>query len=139
MYSASLTIELIGLCYWQQIKEFESFEADFFGTPKSMPPYPGWCARLSIDDRFRINRSFLRGRRDYSQSNSKGSRGVREVFLLEDGGVYEAEFRTSWKSRRRMLFKVVGPEKIEITREEALELISRKGYQCQKDNSDIPY
>lgn len=38
------------------------------------------------------------GRTDYSQANSKGSRGVRIWYTLESGGRYRVRSPKSWKS-----------------------------------------
>ena len=41
------------------------------------------------DARYGLDRRFLRGRKDYSKSNSVGSRGVRLWYELEHGKYYE--------------------------------------------------
>jgi len=60
--------------------------------PKRMIEYqirPAWVARIiGFQPDGREIRQFLRGRRDYSQATSTGSRGIWIHYLLDDG-IYE--------------------------------------------------
>ncbi len=60
-----------------------------------------WVARIAgTDPRWGLKREFLSGIRDYSGSNSVGTRGIETTFELEDG-IYEINIPKSWKNTRR--------------------------------------
>lgn len=54
--------------------------------------YKYWCAEITgFDSKFKYARKFLRYKKDYSEANSKGSRYVYGIFMLEEGKYYEAK------------------------------------------------
>lgn len=56
-----------------------------------MPP-SAWCAQITGRDKvFRYARKFLPFKKDYSSANSKGSRGVMAVYVLDEGRVYDVK------------------------------------------------
>lgn len=62
----------------------------------SMPP-AGWVAEIiGIDKKYKYARKFLRYKKDYSRSNSVGSRGVFAEYILESGKLYDVK---EWDKR----------------------------------------
>lgn len=54
-----------------------------------------WVARITgHHPQYKYEREFLRGKKDYTHANSKGSRGVFVYYLLESGLVYEVKKRS---------------------------------------------
>lgn len=77
-----------------------------------------WVARITgRDPKYGLARDFLRGRKDYADSNSIGSRGVYLYFTLADG-VYEVRELKSWRRERRYFCRASGGELNELSREE---------------------
>lgn len=72
------------------------------GSPPLRKP---WCAEVELQ-RKGFSRKFLRGKIDYSMSNSKGSRGVMVWFTVESGRVYEIKRFNTWKSSTRIFLRV---------------------------------
>jgi hypothetical protein len=57
----------------------------------SFPLYV-WVAEISgRDPKYTLARTFLRFKRDYAQANSKGSRGIYAVYLLDAEKLYEVK------------------------------------------------
>jgi predicted phosphoadenosine phosphosulfate sulfurtransferase len=85
-----------------------------------------WVSRLTgIKDKQWFEREFIEGQLDYSQSNSKGSRGVALVFSVDTNNVYEVRYYAS-RSRevRKFLYITQAGETIQLSREEAMEKVS---------------
>lgn len=74
----------------------------FIGRPKSRP----WVAEIIGGSRTHPDREFVSSKRDYSEANSKGSRGVYLWFLLETDKLYQVHERVSWKNSRRYFVAV---------------------------------
>ena len=71
----------------------EGAGAAIFGTP----PPAAWVAEITgLDTKYKYARRFLPFKKDYSQANSVGSRGVQAVYMLEDGKIYDVK---AWKER----------------------------------------
>lgn len=65
-----------------------------------------WCARLTgLDPKYGFRREFVKGRKDYANANSVGSRGVMVWYIL-DPGVYEVSSPETWKRTRRYFLRV---------------------------------
>ena len=89
--------------------------AAIFGSP----PKRYWVAEITgVCAKFKYQRKFLRCKKDYSQANGIGSRGVYAYYILEDNRVYEVSSPESWRSTDRYFCTVVGGEIIRLTREE---------------------
>jgi hypothetical protein len=57
----------------------------------SFPP-SAWVAEITgPDSKYKYQRKFLRLKKDYSRSNSKGSRGVYAEYILDSGRLYEVK------------------------------------------------
>jgi hypothetical protein len=81
---------------WSSISDMNLGEGAGRAIFGSMPP-AAWCAEITgRDPKFKYKRDFLRYKKDYSQANSKGSRGVRAIYMLDEGKVYDVK---DWKER----------------------------------------
>lgn len=91
------------------------------GGPKSP-----WVAEITgTDPTYGLRRNFLKGSKDYSEANSKGSRGVHLYFVLRPGKLFEVYSKETWGSSRRYFAKVVDGSLIEIERAEVDAWVSR--------------
>lgn len=98
---ATLVIEAIG-------DNARSPYGGLLGAYLSIPPRY-WVARISgRDPRYKWQRQFLRGLKDYSKSNSVGSRGIMVTYLLDSGHVYEVKQPVSWKRSEHYYCRVTG-------------------------------
>src|SRR5262245_32437940 len=105
---AQIKIEAIGDDTDQLLRFFTSFtnelvpglgDMTFGGKPK--PSY--WVAQITgVHERFKYERKFLKGKKDYTHANRKGSRGVFVYYLVESGNVYEVK-----RSSKRRYFCIV--------------------------------
>lgn len=105
-----LILELFGEDTRQMLKlyrmEFEAFMGDFgkqyFDKSIGMLPRSSWVAEIcGPDEKYRLSRNFLRGKTDYSRSNSKGSRGIFVEYILSTGKIYQVRSQVSWKNADR--------------------------------------
>lgn len=72
----------------------------------NIPP-SSWAAEIvGSHDKYKYDRKFLRFKKDYSASNSKGSRGVFAWYILESGKYYDIKESVSWKNCHRYFAKV---------------------------------
>lgn len=83
----------------------------YFNAPKT------WVAEITgrAPGRQRYQRTFLDGQRDYTRSNSTGSRGVERWYELREGRVYEASEPLSWKHGRRYYCRAEAGQVVEIS------------------------
>jgi hypothetical protein len=90
-------------------------------------PSRAWVARIVGEDRkFGFAREFLKSKKDYSESNECGSRGVKQIYFLEDG-LYEVMAPVSWTRSDRYLCKVEGGVLSRLTKEEMVGCLRKKG------------
>lgn len=81
-------------------------------------PCRAWCAEITGMRGRGYVRRFLHGKKDYTRSNSKGSRGIYWLYLLEAGRIYEVSAPLSWKRHDRYFCWVLPDGTIErITKE----------------------
>jgi hypothetical protein len=138
MPCASLVLEWIGFDTYQEMKGFRRLTNEMIpgagdriiGTV----PASAWVAELrGRHHKYTFERSFLRGKIDYSKANSKGSRGVEVHFVLYPGKYYEVSNPTSWRRTDRYFCRVTDDgEIVRIDRSEVLECL-------KSDLSDVPY
>jgi len=93
---AYLELELRGDDMAQWTKLWKSIANDmtpgfgniiFGNMPKS-----AWVAEIAgTHQKYKYDRRFLRYNKDYSRSNSKGSRGVFAMYILESGHLYDVK------------------------------------------------
>jgi len=88
----------------------------------------GWVAEITgKDKKYKFRRHFLRGFKDYSKTNSAGSRGVFISFFLDEDKLYEACYRVTWGSARRYFCIIKNGCIIELSEKEAREWLKQKG------------
>lgn len=68
--------------------------------------------------KFKYERQFMRCKKDYSKSNSKGSRGVYAFYILESGKIYDVLEPYSWKKSHRYFCTIDDNGNIEILTKE---------------------
>ncbi len=107
---ASLKIEAIGDDADQMIRLWMNILNE--GMPGlgdmtfGKPLHSYWVAQITgHDPKYKYARQFIKGKKDYTHANSKGSRGVFIYYLLESGYVYEVK-----KSSKRHFFCLVDDE-----------------------------
>ena len=67
----------------------------------------------------------IRGNRDYSNANSKGTRGVYDYFALENGKMYEVTTALTWNKQERYYLLISGSgEMTRMDYEEAVVCLS---------------
>jgi hypothetical protein len=93
---ASLCIEAVGHGEAQRMRLYRGImrEAGFGRAAKTL--FQDWQNRWGVWDAETDREVY--GRTDYSQANSKGSRGVRIWYTLESGRRYRVRAPQSWKS-----------------------------------------
>jgi hypothetical protein len=80
-----------------------------------------WVAEITgRDPKYRYARNFLPFKKDYSLSNSKGTRGIYAIYILDGGKFYEVKY---WKER---YFCTVTDWKIEILTKDNIESLLPK-------------
>lgn len=90
-----IALELIGENY----RQVERSLAQMFGPLFYIPRRVSYVARVDgADPMDRNTWHFLRGQRDYSLSNRKGSRGIRSWYTLTPGHVYVRQKQVSWNT-----------------------------------------
>lgn len=73
-----------------------------FGIPSNT-----WCAEITgLDSKYKYQRCFLHGKKDYTHANGKGSRGMYYEWVLESGHIYEVKEQTSWSHCERFFCTV---------------------------------
>ncbi len=86
-----------------------------------LKPRRPWVARITGGcPNWGLERDFVRGNKDYSRANSKGSRGVMLYYHLREGGVYEVNELESWSTTDRYFCRIEGSGLVRMTEAEAL-------------------
>ena len=82
-------------------------------------PERHWVAEIKgFCDKYKYKRKFLTHKKDYSEANSTGTRGVYAYYILEDGGVYEVEEPVSWRNSDRYFCTVDRGQLLKLSGEE---------------------
>jgi hypothetical protein len=85
---AILRLECIGDDTYQKLRKFSCIERAA-GAQASVAP-PQWVAEIKgTGGKYGIEREFMMAKKDYSQANSVGSRGIYAEYYLETGRYYE--------------------------------------------------
>lgn len=91
-------------------------------TGESVNKSRAWCAEIvGLNNKYKFDRKFMRPTIDYSQANSKFSRGVYKHYWLENGKLYEISSPQSWKHTDRYFATVCDGDLIKMDEEGALE------------------
>ena len=86
-----------------------------------MPSPPCWCAKITGRHAdYKWAREFQKGKKDYSQANSAGSRGVYVWYFLEPG-IYQTHERISWTRSSRHFLEVTDGGEIKYIDEKDVE------------------
>jgi hypothetical protein len=88
-------------------------------------PRRWWVAEIALIEG-RYTRTFVKGRKDYSASNSTGTRGVNEHYILFPGRIYEISAPESWKRIDRYFARVEEKTLIRMTDEEVRAWINAR-------------
>lgn len=114
---AMLKLEAIGdnatqmLRLWRNVID-EALPGLGRATIGSAPP-SCWVAEIiGHDPKYKWQRNFLRGTKDYSESNSVGSRGIYIYYWLDYGHIYDVKQPVSWKRTLRYFCRVTDDGKI---------------------------
>ena len=99
---ASLKLEAIGDNTYQYMKLWTGILNS--GMPGlgdmltgDAPKSACWVAQIiGFDPKYKYARQFVKGKKDYTHANSKGSRGVFVYYVLESGYVYEVLSPSTW-------------------------------------------
>lgn len=84
-----------------------------------------WIAEIiGMHPTYRFERKFVKPQKDYSDGNSKGSRGVMLYFVVEEGRLYEISKRTSWKGSSRYFFRIENGREEKLTEQEVIACLS---------------
>jgi len=85
-----------------------------------------WVARIfGSDGRGGWARVFVSGSKDYSGSNSVGSRGIRVTYFLEEGPIYEVSSPQTWSSTERYFVRIIDGQPRRLTKEEVEQCLAR--------------
>lgn len=98
-----------------------------FGAGDLLGDIPGprhpWVAKITgLWPSGKFQREFLRGSNDYSEANSKGSRGVFVWYTLESGNYYDVYELISWKNDDRYYCTVTQEGDIKVVGEKEIQL-----------------
>ena len=121
---ATKKIELIGDNIKSQARFYTNMINDAFdGVGDALFgefPSCGWIAEITgLSKKYGFERSFLPYKKDYTKSNSNGSRGVYSWFILDSGKYYEVYEKTSWRSVDRYFCMVTDDgEILRVSKEE---------------------
>lgn len=131
---ATLGIEAIGGIRQHFPKTgIEVIDATFDFGPLSF-----WAAKITgYYGTENFKREFLYGKRDYTNSNSKGTRGIFVWYILESGCYYEVSAPRSWSHVERYFCKVSdGGEIILVDRKEVDAWCMREVMKNAKEKRD---
>lgn len=84
-----------------------------------------WVARITgLDTRHGLARAFLPFKRDYSEANSLGSRGVFQWYEIPDGWLVEVNAPQSWKHADRYFARSERGRLVRMTRDELVAALA---------------
>lgn len=134
---AVLRLEYIGASTWDRLRQFERFERAVLGCRRADDIFVDGDAYMDLPGprvlAYRVlgpdagSVGPVYGHRDYSQANSKGTRGVMVVYTLEQGVIYRVKAPTSWRSSSQF-FAVVDDDGsvLRMSKAEVLEWASER-------------
>lgn len=78
-----------------------------------------WVAEImGSSPKYKYERKFVRCKKDYSEANSVGSRGVYAYYILDEGRIYEVSSPESWGKTDRYFCTVRNTELFKMSEEE---------------------
>ena len=96
------------------------------GIRKKISPQNPWVAEIVGHTPTGYERRFVRSSRDYTKSNSRGSRGVYCWYLLDEGKIYQVQEQISWKNAIRYFCVIQDCRVVRITQEQADRLLAQR-------------
>ncbi len=122
---AQINLEYIGM---NTIANIDSLDDELrrlgAAVEKRVTPSGPWVAEVYKMGVY-IAFNYLNGKRDYTNSNSKRSRGVMVCYILESNKLYAVYHKTSWRSSEKYFCAVTENGDIyRLTNEEALEWLN---------------
>lgn len=89
-------------------------------------PRPWVAEIIGFHPKFKFDRRFIKGYKDFSGSNSVGSRGIYSYYHLYPGNIYEVFSKVSWKSSERYFCEIINGKPILLTGEGVSEWLRKK-------------
>jgi len=119
---AAIKIEAIGDNSYSLFEQLGKISPLFGGTTRPYGVSEVFCDRITGE----IHLMAIRGRKDYSKANSKGSRGVYLNYVIESGHLYFVREAVSWK-RIREYFCLASEdgEVVELNDTEAMSWLAK--------------
>jgi hypothetical protein len=120
-----IKIEAIGDDSFQTLSGMSKFMSQFIDRkPEKISPYY-WLAELTgLSDTYKFERIFLKGNKDYSLANSKGSRGVFIYYTIEEEKFYEIKKPVTWRRTDRYFFTWYNNREYRLTEQQVIECLS---------------
>jgi len=132
--TAELSLEYIGESQESRVAVYGRVVSDVLGKDVSARliggsrPRMPWVAKINgWDPEYGYYREFLRPRWIRGGANGTQSRGVRLVFTLEVGSLYQYQHYTSWKARERCLCVVTNDGQLKRLTDEEGEAWLKRG------------
>lgn len=122
---AQINLEYIGM---NTIANIDSLDDELrrlgAAVDKRVTPSGPWVAEVYKMGVY-VAFNYLNGKRDYTNSNSKRSRGVMVCYTIESNKLYAVYHKTSWRSSEKYFCAVTENGDIyKLTNEEALEWLN---------------
>lgn len=88
------------------------------------PPNRYWVAEITgLSEKYKYKRRFLEYKKDYTDSNSIGTRGVYAYYILDNDRIYDVSEPISWGKTDRYFCTVRDDEIIRLQESEVEELL----------------
>ena len=112
------------------------------GLGKAIFSWPSdtWAAEIiDFDKKYKYQRKFLKWKKDYTHSNSKGSRGIYYEWTLESNHIYDIKRRISWGRCERFFCTVnESGDIVELDEKEVIECLKRRlALMCLPQHKDV--
>jgi len=112
------------------------------GAGSAMFSWPSdtWAAEITgLNPKYKFERKFLKGKKDYTYSNGKGSRGIFFEWALESGHIYEIKRRISWGKIERFFCTVCeNGDIIKLEEKDVIECLKhRSALMCLPQRKDV--
>jgi len=124
---AQFKMELIGSDSYSMFRAMKKIMENIMPGSFGKIPTPYFVAKIiGFDKKYKFKRLFLRGKKDYSKSNNRGSRGIYAYFELESGKIYDVKEKVSWKRTLRYFIEVDNEGNIKkISEDEVKEWLTK--------------
>jgi len=122
---AQINLEYIGMNIIQNLDSLDN-ELIRLGVKidKRLTPSGPWVAEVYKMGEY-VAFNYLNGKRDYTNSNSKRSRGVMVCYTIESNKLYAVYQKTSWRSSEKYFCAVTENGDIyKLTNAEAMEWLN---------------